>query len=116
MRAATAGRLLLGTACLADPSRLLGVVGGLDRDDARTRVIVRVLGGRLLVQGLADLAVGARTRVPDVVVDLTHAASMVEVARRWPDHRRSALVSAALASAIALLDLRTTVGQPGSSA
>lgn len=106
MRAATGARLLLGGACLADPSRLLAWVGGSDRDDTRTRTIVRVLGGRLVVQGTADLALGPRTRLPDVAVDLTHAASMVVAARHWPRHRRSALVSAVLASAIAGLDLR----------
>jgi hypothetical protein len=106
VRPATTARLALGSAALAYPARLLGAVGGLDRGDAGTRVVVRVLGGRLLAQGLADLALGRRTRVPDVVIDTTHAASMVVVADRWPDHRRSALVSAAVASAIALLDVR----------
>jgi hypothetical protein len=104
MRKATVARLALGGVCLVDPARVLGVIGGRDRDDARTQLITRVLGGRLVVQATADLALGPRTRVPDVLVDGTHAASMVVAALRWPAHRRSALVSAALASAIALLD------------
>ena len=110
MRTATAIRLALGSACLADPGRPLGLIGGPDRDDAATRVIVRVLGGRFVAQGLADLAIGPRTRVPDVLVDLTHAASMVLAARHWPQHRRSALASAAVATAVALLDARAGPG------
>jgi hypothetical protein len=104
MRVATAVRLLVGTACLARPTRVLELVGGLDRDDTHTRAIVRVLGGRLLVQSVADLAIGPRTRVPDVWIDGSHAASMVAAAFHWPEHRRSALTSAAVASAIAVLD------------
>ena len=106
MRVATGARLILGTACLAEPVTLLAVVGGLDRDDAHIRVVVRVLGGRLLTQGVVDLALGSRTRRVDVAIDAAHAASMVLAARHWPDHRRSALVSAILATGIALLDLR----------
>ena len=60
-------------------------------------------------RALADLALGPRTRVPDIVIDVTHAATMVVVADRWPDHRRSAMVSAALATGTAALDL---VAQP----
>lgn len=110
MRAATAARVLVGSACLTSPGRLLDLVDGADRDDSRTRVIARILGGRLVVQAVGDLAFGPRTRIPDVVIDATHAATMVGAARRWPDHRRSALMSAGLASAIALLELRTTPG------
>jgi hypothetical protein len=105
MRRATAARLALGGVCLVDPARMLGVIGGPDREDARTRLITRVLGVRLVVQATADLALGPRTRVPDVLVDGTHAASMVVAARRWPVHRRSALVSVAAATVIAMLDL-----------
>jgi hypothetical protein len=106
LRTATAIRLGLGTACLADPGRVLGLIGGPDQGDAGTRLITRVLGGRFVAQGLADLAIGPRTRVPDVLVEVTHAASMVLAARHWPRHRRSALASAAVASTIALLDAR----------
>jgi hypothetical protein len=57
---------------------------------------------------VADLSFGRRTRVPDVLVDLTHAASMLPAAALWRQHRRSALASAALATGIAVLDLRDT--------
>jgi hypothetical protein len=106
MRAATVARLLLGTACVAAPGPVLDVIGGADRDDQRTRTVTRVLGGRLVLQAAADLGFGARTRRLDVAVDLSHAASMMPVAAIWPSHRRTALASAALATSIAVLDLR----------
>lgn len=109
MRPATAARLVLAGGCLTVPGRLLDAIGAPDRGAARTRVIVRVLGVRLLAQGVADLALGPRTRLPDVVIDATHAATMVAAAARWPDHRRSAMLSAALATGTAALDL---VAQP----
>jgi hypothetical protein len=107
VRAATLARLALGGVCLMAPDQVLDVVGGADRHDRTTRLVARVLGGRLVLQGGADLVLGRRTRRLDAVVDLAHAASMVPLAVRWPAHRRTALVSAAAASAIALLDLGT---------
>jgi hypothetical protein len=105
VRPATAVRLVLGVASLVYPVRVLDVLGG-HSDQPRILVIVRILAGRLLVQGMADLTFGPRIRLVDVAIDTTHAASMVAAARRWPDDRRAALVSGALASGIALLDLR----------
>jgi hypothetical protein len=107
MRAATLARLAMGGPCLVAPARVLDAVGGRDRHDPTVRLVVRVLGGRLVLQGCGDLLLGGRTRVLGVVVDLTHAGSMLLVAAGWADHRRTALVSAAMASGIALLDLRT---------
>jgi hypothetical protein len=104
VRAATLVRLGLGGACLVVPSEVLGLVGGPDRDDRRTLLAARVLGGRLVLQGIADLAWGRRTRGVAVAVDLAHAASMLPIAHLWPAHRRTALVSAAAASLTALLD------------
>ncbi len=106
MRAATLVRLGFGGVCLAAPFEVLGLVGGPDRSDPRTALVTRVLGGRLVLQGLADLAWGRRTGGVGVAVDLTHAASMLPVAALWPAHRRTAMVSAAGATATALLDLR----------
>ena len=106
MRSAVLARLVLGGVCLVAAGPLLEVVGGPDMDDPTTQMIVRVLGGRLLLQAAADLALGRRTRRVDVLVELTHAASMVPVAARWPAHRRTAIVSAAAATSIAALDLR----------
>ncbi len=107
MRAATLARLGIGGACLLTPDRVLDVVGGPDRHDRRTQLVTRLLGGRLVLQAGADVVLGRRTRTIDMVVDLTHAASMLPLAVRWPAHRRTALVSGATASTIALLDLRT---------
>jgi hypothetical protein len=107
MRAATNARRGLGGACLVTPRRVLVVVGGPDRHDPITQRVTQVLGGRLVLQGCADLVLGRRTRRGNALVDLTHATSMLPVAARWPTHRRTALVSAATASAIAVLDLRT---------
>jgi hypothetical protein len=106
MRIATVVRLVLGGACLVVPGGVLALVGGPDRDDQTTRLVARLLGGRLVVQAGADLAFGQRTRGLDVVVDLAHAASMLPAAARWPAHRRTALVSAAAAAGTAVLDLR----------
>jgi hypothetical protein len=110
VRSATAARAALGSTCLVAPGPVLEVIGGPDMDDPATQLVVQVLGGRLLLQAAADLALGRRTRRFDVLVDLTHAASMLPVAARWPSHRRAALVSAAAATAIALLDLWSAGG------
>ena len=106
MRAATAARLGLGGACLAAPGELLGLLRSPDRDDRATQWVTRVLGARWVVQAAADLAWGRRTRRADVVVELTHAASMLPAAAVWPARRRTALLSAAVASCLAALDLR----------
>jgi hypothetical protein len=105
VRAATSARLVVGSACLVVPRRVLGAVGGPDRDDARVRGITRVLGVRLVLQAGLDLAAGRRTRDLDVVIELAHAASMLLAAVLWPPHRRAALASAAVATGIALLDV-----------
>jgi hypothetical protein len=67
--------------------------------------VARVLGGRLLLQAGADLALGRRTRSADAVIEVSHALSMVPVAVRWPRHRRTAITSALVATVIAALDV-----------
>ena len=104
MRPAVAGRLLLGTTCLAAPRAVVRRVGRPGHASTVTIALARVLGVRLVVQGAADLALGDRTRPYDVAVDLVHAASMVELARRFPTHRRVALASGATAAALGVLD------------
>lgn len=112
MRSASVVRLILGTTCLAAPRGVLTAIGGPDRTDHDTQLVTRMLGGRLVLQGVAGLALGRRTRVLDVLVDLTHAASMLPAAALWREHRRSALASAALATGIALVDLSDRPGDP----
>jgi hypothetical protein len=113
MRIATAVRLVLGTAVLSDPHRVLALVGSPDRDERPVRWVARVLGARWLVQALLDLRPGSRMRALDVTVELTHGASMLPVAVVWPAHRRSALVSASLAAGMAALDLVQRDRHPG---
>jgi hypothetical protein len=114
MRPATLLRLGVGGACLLEPRRVLAVVGGADREDPTTHLVARVLGGRLVLQACADLLLGQRIRGVGVLVDLTHAASMLPVAACWPAHRRTALTSATVATSFAVLDARP--GHLGSSA
>ena len=64
--------------------------------------IVRVLGGRQLLQGAAQIA----DPKPDVVlagivVDAIHTGSMLALAVLWPAYRRSSLTSAAIAAVAA---------------
>jgi hypothetical protein len=84
---------------------VLDLVGGPDRHEPVVAAVTRLLGTRLLLQGAADLVLGRRVLRPGVAVELTHAASMVGLAARGPEHRRTALVSAAVATSLAALDL-----------
>lgn len=102
---ATAARLLLGSLCVARPARVLHAIGGPDSDDHTTQVVAQVLGTRLVLQGLGDLALGPRLRPVDITIELTHTLSMLAAAHHWPLHRRSALVSGTLAACIGALDI-----------
>ena len=65
--------------------------------------IVRLLGARLLVQGAPEALRPSSTVLRlGVLVDLTHAASMLAAGRVWPRYRRAALASAAAAGASAV--------------
>jgi hypothetical protein len=111
VRTASVARLALGATSLAVPRQVLTVIGATDRNDRTTQLVTRVLGARYVLQVVADLAVGRRTRVFDALVDLAHAGSMLPTAALWREHRRSALTSAALATGIAFLDLFDTPGR-----
>lgn len=64
--------------------------------------VVRVLGSRYILQGVAQLArPGAAVLGASVIVDGLHAASMFGLAAFRADYRRPALVSAAVATAAA---------------
>ena len=105
MRAATVGRLVVGTAFLSVPGAVLQAVGAPDHADRRARAVTRVLGARLVGQAGLDVSGAAPARRTDVAVELAHAASMLPVVAWWPEHRRAAWVSAAVATGLALLDL-----------
>lgn len=94
---------VLGAATLVRPAAVAGVVsGGASTPPAG---VVRVLGGRQLVQGVA-VAVRPGRRfllTGGSVVDALHAASMIAVARWRPRYRRPALASAAVAGASAVV-------------
>jgi hypothetical protein len=105
MRSATAVRVGVGGVCVLAPGRVLGAVRAPDRDCRRVRRVAQVLGMRLLLQAGLDVAQGWRHRDLDIVIELTHAATMLPVAVLWPVHRRSACVSATIATGIAVLDL-----------
>jgi hypothetical protein len=66
--------------------------------------VVRILGGRQLLQGTAVLIRPAPALVIGALaVDALHATSMVAAALIWPGYRRAALTSAAVAVAGALI-------------
>ena len=100
MTAAGVARVGLGLVEVAAPCRLGAATLG-HRPDRRERVVMRVLGARQLGQHVAaergdDLLGGP-------VLDILHAASMLPVAVVSRRYRRSALTSAAVAAALALL-------------
>jgi len=87
------------TALLGGQRVAKAVSGGSGVPDA---AVVRLLGGRQLVQGAAILIRPARPLlIGALTVDVLHAASMVAAAVIWPGYRRAALTSAAVASASA---------------
>lgn len=90
---------LLGAALLERPDRIGRAVGGGGGGESTPPSgVLRVLGGRLLLQGLAALArPDARVARLSAGVDATHAASMLFVAAGVARYRRAALISAALA-------------------
>jgi hypothetical protein len=88
-----------GAALLLRPAAVAGRVAG----DVRTAVVVRVLGARHLVQGLAGLLATWRpAALLGAGIDGLHAASMVGLAVVDRGHRRAATVSAVVAVGFAL--------------
>lgn len=99
-----ASQLALGALLLIAPRAVTGALAG---EEMRPPVVVvRLLGGRLLVQG-AVLARYPSDRVLSiaVMVDLLHGASMILAAGAMPEYRRSLLSSAALAAVSILVGL-----------
>jgi hypothetical protein len=105
MRTASVVRLGVGSALLASPGPALDLAGGPDRHDDLVRTMARLLGGRLVLQAVTDVVRRGRSRRLGMIAELGHAASMAPVVALSPRHRRTASVSAALATGLLLLDL-----------
>ncbi len=72
------------------------------RTPSRTeRRVTQVLGVRHLTQGLAQLAAPDALRLPVVLVDVSHAVTMLPLVALDPRRRRAALLSGAVALASA---------------
>jgi hypothetical protein len=101
-RSVAAVNTLTGVALLARPEQVVAAVTHGRRAPAKS--VVRVLGARLLAQGvLLSLAPRHRILSACAAVDLTHAASMYALAGVRPQFRRAALASALAATASGLL-------------
>lgn len=110
MRSLDALRAVLGVALMVRPEPVLRRFG--EESSRPVIFVVRVLAGRLLLQaGVGALASTRpastlrRVHLGDAFVEMTHAATMVLLARRRPAHRRLALTSAACALALAGADV-----------
>ena len=104
VRPVDVARFALGATGLLRPQWLLR--GTASADGTLPRRVTRILGARYVLQSAAGLALSRRW-VPEVdaAIDLVHAVSTVGLARAFPDHRRLALVSGAVAVVFAVADL-----------
>jgi hypothetical protein len=103
-------RLGWGAVLLANPVPVLRWVEG-GKPDHRAAQVARVLGARQVVQAVLQGRDPHRVgRWLGAGVDLTHAASMVLLARADPARRRLALTDATIASAFALAGSRPARG------
>jgi hypothetical protein len=90
-----------GAALAIRPAATVRAVGG---GPVPPPALVRVLGGRQVLQSLLLLSAPSRPLVrAAVAVDAVHAASMVAAALAWPRYRRPALTSAGVATASAVV-------------
>jgi hypothetical protein len=114
VRAAAAVPAAVGTVLLIRPRQVVGRVAADGTEP--WLAVVRVLGGRLVVQQVLVLVRPTLRRVLAwAAVDAVHALSMVPVAAVWPAHRRLAAVSGAVGAASALLALALAPLTPGAS-
>jgi hypothetical protein len=104
VRAATSVPAAVGAALLTRPRQVLRLVA--PDEPGPPLAVVRVLGGRLVVQhALVALRPTRRRLLAGAVVDAVHAVSMVPAAALWPAHRRQAAASGAVGAASALVTL-----------
>jgi hypothetical protein len=95
-RFAGAATSLVGAALLGWPEQIARKASGSRR--TRLRPVVRVLGGRYLLQGLAQMSYPTRAVLRlSCAADCLHAASMAAPALLSPRYRRASCVSLAMA-------------------
>lgn len=106
MRATDAVRIGLGAILLARPS----LPGTLTATSAspRSRLVVRVLGARMLAQGALGLSGRTWTPAVDAAIETTHALTMLPLLRHGPATARPALLSVLSAASFAAADLRAS--------
>ena len=106
MRHVAVTRAAYGTLLLFVPGAVMRIASGEPTDRA-SRVVARILGLRHLVQALVLERNGTRGRLlAGTAIDAVHALSMVGLAVLSRDHRWSAALDAALATALAANGLR----------
>jgi hypothetical protein len=102
VRALAALRCVEAAALLTRPGTIGRAIAG--RDPVPAAWVLRLLGARMLAQGVVELAWPVREVVlTGTVVDASHAASMVGAAAVLPTHRRAAIASAVVATASAVV-------------
>jgi hypothetical protein len=100
-----------GAVALLRPQTVAGLVSGTG--STPDTAVVRILGGRQLLQGGAILIRPAPLFViGGLTVDVLHATSMVAAAAIWPGYRRAALTSAAVAATSAVAGALVLRGVP----
>ena len=112
VRTSAIERCVTGVLLLGHTDAITGLIAG---DQPRPPAwLVRVLGSRLLAQGLLEYTQPRRRVVlACAAVDAVHAASMVMAAITRPAYRRTAAVSAAEATMSAVLGGALTTRLPG---
>ena len=112
LQAVAAAQAVLGGALFGWPARI-GQAVSTGRGQPPAAWLVRVLGLRMLVQGILELVrPGRRLVLAGAAVDLCHALSMLGVGLCWPRFRRAALVSAGVATATAAAGAGTASALP----
>lgn len=97
-------RLGWGSALLIVPGRILRLAGG--REDPMSRRVVRLLGARHALQGVAELAWWPRLASVGALADGAHAASAAGLAALDPRWRRPAALDVAVASTFCAIGWR----------
>jgi hypothetical protein len=82
------------------PRQAIVLLGG--EDVPASRLVCRLLGGRHLTQGVAELLFWPRGRRVGSLVDILHAASAVAFGCRDPRWRRAALRDGVVAASFAI--------------